>query len=80
MGASRATGRSACRFTTTNIFTARVGFPGTYTDTADQQRFFEALETRLAALPGAQSATITASSSWPATGTKSGIRSNGIAK
>src|SRR5438067_7930688 len=48
-------------FTTMNIFTARVGFPGTYTDTAEQQRFFEALETRLAALPGAQSATITAS-------------------
>ena len=48
-------------FTTTNIFTARVGFPGTYTDTAEQQRFFEALEARLAALPGAQSATLTAS-------------------
>ena len=48
-------------FTTTNIFTARVGFPATYTDTAEQQRFFEALETRLAALPGARSATLTAS-------------------
>jgi len=47
-------------FTTANIFTARVGFPATYTDTTAQRQFFEQLESRLAAIPGAQSAAVVA--------------------
>lgn len=47
-------------FTTTNIFTARVGFPAQYTDTVAQRQFFEQLESRLTALPGAQSAALSA--------------------
>jgi len=39
---------------TENIFTARVGFPSTYTDTAAQTRFFDALAPKLGALPGVQ--------------------------
>ena len=45
-------------FTTANIFTARVGFPGTYTDTTAQRQFFEQLESRLTTIPGVQSAAI----------------------
>jgi predicted permease len=45
-------------FTTENIFTARVGFPETHTDTTGETRFFEALEPRLAALPGVQAASL----------------------
>src|SRR5262249_52444454 len=41
--------------TTKDIFTARVGFPATYTDTAAQARFFEELTPRLEALPGVRS-------------------------
>ena len=44
--------------TTENIFTARVGFPETQTDTAAQTRFFEALAPRLAALPGVQAVSL----------------------
>ena len=47
-------------FITTNIFTARVGFPAQYTDTLAQKQFFEQLETRLTTLPGAQSASLSA--------------------
>ncbi|HJQ20776.1 MAG TPA: ABC transporter permease [Gemmatimonadaceae bacterium] len=46
-------------FDTANIFTARVGFPATYTDTLQQRQFFEQLPDRLAALPGAQAAALT---------------------
>ena len=45
-------------FTTANIFTARVGFPATYTDTTAQRQFFEQLESRLTTIPGVQSAAI----------------------
>ena len=44
--------------TTENIFTARVGFPETHTDTAAQVSFFEALAPRLAALPGVQAVSL----------------------
>jgi putative ABC transport system permease protein len=47
-------------FRTSNIFTARVGFPSTYTDTALQKRFHEDLRQRLMAIPGAGSAAIMA--------------------
>jgi putative ABC transport system permease protein len=40
--------------TTQNVFTARVGFPSTYTDTLAQARFFDELSRQLAALPGVQ--------------------------
>ena len=40
--------------TTENVFTARVGFPSTYTDTAAQKRFYEQLTQQLTALPGVQ--------------------------
>ena len=46
-------------FTTKNIFTARVGFPDAYQDTIAQRRFFEQLDARLTALPGAVGATLT---------------------
>ena len=44
--------------TTENIFTARVGFPETHSDTAAQTRFFDALAPRLAALPGVQAVSL----------------------
>jgi putative ABC transport system permease protein len=43
-------------FTTKTVFTARVGFPLVYTDTARQQRFFRQLAERVAVLPGVQAA------------------------
>jgi predicted permease len=45
-------------FAVERIFTARLGFPATYTDTLAQRRFFEQLEPKLAALPGARFASI----------------------
>lgn len=48
-------------FRTANVFTARLGFPATYTDTAMQKQFYEQLRPRLAALPGATHAVITSS-------------------
>ena len=45
-------------FTTTNIFTARVGFPDTYKDTTAQRQFFEQLEVQLGAIPGVESAAL----------------------
>ena len=46
-------------FSVERIFTARLGFPATYTDTLAQRRFYEQLEGKLAALPGVQQATLT---------------------
>jgi predicted permease len=51
---------------TKNIFTARVGFPSTYTDTLAQMRFFDELAPRLAALPGVQAVSL--SSQLPSVG------------
>ena len=45
-------------FRTRDIFTARVGFPSTYTDTAMQKRFHEQLRERLLQIPGAKAASI----------------------
>jgi putative ABC transport system permease protein len=45
---------------TENIFTARVGFPSTYTDTAAQIRYFEELERQLAAIPSVQAVSLSA--------------------
>jgi putative ABC transport system permease protein len=42
-----------------NLFTARVGFPASYTDTIKQRQFFEQLAERLAQIPGARSASVT---------------------
>jgi predicted permease len=50
---------------TKDVFTARIGFPSAYTDTAAQTQFFDALEPKLAALPGVHGATLV--SSLPAT-------------
>ena len=47
-------------FRTENIFTARVGFPATYTDTAMQKRFHEQLRDRLLQIPGARQAALMA--------------------
>jgi putative ABC transport system permease protein len=47
-----------------NVFTARVGFPENYADTAAQSRFFDELVPRLAALPGVQAVSL--SSQLPA--------------
>src|SRR5512143_97249 len=47
-------------FTTTNVFTARIGFPVAYTDTLAEWRFFDQVAERVAALPGVQSAAISA--------------------
>ena len=51
---------------TANIFTARVGFPGTYTDTTAQIQFFDELTRRLAALPSVQGVSL--STQLPAVG------------
>jgi predicted permease len=48
-------------FTVQNIFTSRVGFPATYTDTAQQVQFFDRLQERLAALPGVQAVSLSSS-------------------
>lgn len=52
-------------FTTTGVFTARVGFPAGYTDTLAQRQFFQQLSERLATLPGVKAAAI--ASGLPAT-------------
>jgi len=46
-------------YVTSNVFTARLGFPSTYTDTLAEWRFFDDVLQRVSALPGVQSATIT---------------------
>ncbi len=45
-------------FDTQNVFTARLGFPATYTDTVRQRQLFDQLADRLAQIPGAQSASV----------------------
>jgi predicted permease len=51
-------------FTTKDVFTARVGFPATYTDTLAQWRFFDQVVDRVAAMPGVKAAAV--SSGLPA--------------
>ena len=43
-------------FTSKDVFTARIGFPAAYTDTAAEWRFFDQVVERVAALPGVQAA------------------------
>jgi predicted permease len=57
-------------FRTTNIFTARVGFPTSYTDTLAQRRFHERLRNQLTQIPGVKSAALT--SSLPGVGLNGG--------
>jgi putative ABC transport system permease protein len=45
-------------FTTKDVFTARIGFPAAYTDTAAEWRFFDQVADRVAALPGVQAASL----------------------
>ncbi|HEX9564788.1 MAG TPA: ABC transporter permease [Gemmatimonadaceae bacterium] len=45
-------------FRTADIFTARIGFPATYTDTAMQKQFYVQLRDRLEQIPGARAASI----------------------
>ncbi len=45
-------------FTTTNVFTARMGFPADYTDTLAQWRFFDQALDRVSGIPGVKSAAI----------------------
>ena len=45
-------------FTTADVFTARFGFPVTYTDTVAQQQLQQQLVERVAALPGVTAATV----------------------
>jgi putative ABC transport system permease protein len=52
--------------TTENVFTARVGFPSTYTDTLAQIRYFDELQRQLAAIPSVQAVSL--SSQLPAAG------------
>jgi putative ABC transport system permease protein len=46
-------------FDVQNLFTARVGFPATYTDSVKIRQFFEQLPGRLAQIPGARATTVT---------------------
>ena len=57
-------------FRTKDIFTARVGFPSTYTDTVMQKRFQEQLRERLLQIPGARQAAL--ASGLPAVGGNGG--------
>jgi predicted permease len=57
-------------FRAANVFTARIGFPATYTDTLMQREFFLRLRERLEALPGAENASI--SSQLPGVGMNGG--------
>jgi predicted permease len=57
-------------FRTHDIFTARVGFPASYTDTTMQKRFFDQLRERLVAIPGARQAAVM--SGLPAVGGNGG--------
>jgi predicted permease len=47
-------------FNADNVFTARLGFPAAYTDTAAQRLFFDQLEQKIAALPGVTASTLAA--------------------
>ena len=57
-------------FRTRNMFTARIGFPVTYTDTLMEARLYEQLRERLAGVPGVQHAAL--SSSVPGVGANEG--------
>ena len=57
-------------FRTQNVFTARIGFPATYTDTASQKQFMVQLRQDLASLPGVLAAAIT--SNLPGIGSSNG--------
>src|SRR6185369_10462289 len=57
-------------FATRTVFTARMGFPSSYTDTVRQRLFFEAVAERTAALPGV--AAVSLSTGLP--GTSNGRR------
>src|SRR5215510_117352 len=54
-------------YTTKDVFTARLGFPATYTDSAAQWRFFDQVIERVVGLPGIQAAAL--SGGLPATRT-----------
>ncbi len=45
-------------FATTNVFTARIGFPVAYTDTVAEWRFFDDVIQKVSALPGVQAAAL----------------------
>ena len=62
-------------FTTKDVFTARMGFPASYTDSAAQWRFFDQVVDRVAAVPGVKAAAI--SSGLPAT--RQGLGGNSFA-
>ncbi|HEY9229593.1 MAG TPA: FtsX-like permease family protein, partial [Gemmatimonadaceae bacterium] len=62
-------------FTSKDVFTARLGFPSVYTDTAAQWRFFDQVVERVATLPGIQAATL--SGGLPAT--RSGLNGGNFA-
>ncbi|MEO5568339.1 MAG: FtsX-like permease family protein, partial [Gemmatimonadaceae bacterium] len=47
-------------FNPEGVFTARLGFPETYTDTVAQMQFFAQLQQKVAAVPGVTSAALTA--------------------
>src|SRR5215467_9870265 len=51
-------------FTTKDVFTARIGFPSAYTDTAAEWRFFDQVVDRVASLSGVEAAAL--SSGLPA--------------
>jgi len=45
-------------FSTKNVFTARIGYPPSYTDTVAEWRFFDQVIDRVGALPGVQGAAL----------------------
>ena len=57
-------------FRSHDVFTARIGFPSTYTDTAAQKQFMVQLREKLAALPGVRAAAL--ASNLPGTGGSNG--------
>ncbi|HXD50022.1 MAG TPA: ABC transporter permease [Gemmatimonadaceae bacterium] len=63
-------------FTTKDVFTARMGFPASYTDTLAQWRFFDQVVDRVAGIPGVKAAAI--SSGLPAARSGLGGNSFGI--
>ncbi|HWH51964.1 MAG TPA: ABC transporter permease [Gemmatimonadaceae bacterium] len=62
-------------FTTKDVFTARMGFPGTYTDTLAQWRFFDQVVDRVAGISGVKAAAL--SSGLPAA--RQGLNGNTFA-
>jgi predicted permease len=57
-------------FRAQNVFTARIGFPATYTDTTTQKQFMAQLRQNVAALPGVRAAALV--SNLPGTGGSNG--------